>query len=340
MIRCGSYRLGRLEREALRRVFARSEFELIFHATDAVELSARITDTAHDLVLVNAQELATDGPAKLYLRRSNAIIAIAQTNTVESSYAAMSAGAVATVILPTVSDAGQLEGGPEFLEKFRRAVRLSNIAARTTPPRTASLEAIKIPHNSDQRSYLLIGASTGGPNAIAAILRALPVDARLVVLIVQHMEADFLDGFATWLATQTTWPVAMAQVNERAMPGRACVAPANKHLVLDADGHLLSKMSSAHELHVPSVNRLFASGAKLPARGVAVLLTGMGDDGALGMAELKAAGWRTIAQDQSTSSVFGMPRAAAKLGVVDVALPIQNIAAEITRSLQILRKKP
>jgi two-component system, chemotaxis family, response regulator WspF len=320
-------------------VFARSEFELVFHATDAVELGGRIADTAHALVLVNAQELAIDGPAKLYLRRSNAIIAIAQTDAVESSYAAMSAGAVATVILPTVSDSGELAGGPEFLDKFRRAVRLGNIAG-FTPTRAAGLETIKTPSSNDQRLYLLIGASTGGPNAIATILRALPVDARLVVLIVQHMEADFLGGFATWLATQTTWPVAMAQINDSAIAGRACIAPANKHLVLDADGRLFSKMPSSHELHVPSVNRLFASGAQLPARGVAVLLTGMGDDGALGMAELKAAGWRTIAQDQTTSSVFGMPRAAAKLGAVDVALPIQNIAAEITRSLQILRKKP
>ncbi len=353
MIRCGSYRLSRLEREALRRVFVRSEFELCFHANDAAELGSRIADTPHDVMIAKARELSAEGPAKLHWRRCKTLIAIADSNAVEESYAAMSAGAIATLSLPSVDDSGALSAGPEFLEKFRRLMRLSNIAngqsenaTPTTPSRdsrapthgSTSLEPNK-PSVGDERLYLLIGASTGGPNAIATILHALPIDHRLVILIVQHMEADFLAGFATWLATQTPWPVGIAGVNEQIQCGRVYVAPAHKHLLLDRKGGLIHKNHEAHEVHVPSVNRMFESGAQFVARGVAVLLTGMGDDGALGMASLKAASWRTIAQDQSTSSVFGMPRAAAKLGVVDAALPIQQIAPEITRNLASLRRK-
>ena len=182
---------------------------------------------------------------------------------------------------------------------------------------------------------LAIGASTGGPKAVAQLLSELPRDLRAAVLVVQHLDQTFSRNLAEWLATQTSLSVALAQEGDRLKPGRVYVARGGDHLVLSPVHTLLYSHEPTGTPYRPSIDALFTSLAESRIRrGVAVLLTGMGSDGAKGLLRLKQAGWLTIAQDQGTSAVYGMPKAARDLGAADLVLPLPAIAAQAVRHLR------
>jgi two-component system chemotaxis response regulator CheB len=176
-----------------------------------------------------------------------------------------------------------------------------------------------------------IGASTGGPGAIVEILRGLPEDFRLPILIVLHINEPFGTAFADWLDGQTTRRVSHAEdgMLVASAAGRAIVAPGGRHLVI-RDGRL--RLTSDPERHScrPAVDTLFESVAEeYGAFAVACLLTGMGKDGALGLLRIREAGGTTIAQDASTSIVYGMPREAALLGAAQQVLRLSEIAPRL-----------
>lgn len=184
-------------------------------------------------------------------------------------------------------------------------------------------------------SVVVIGASTGGPNAIRAILEGLGPDFLLPVLIVQHMSDGFITGFAQWLTSVTGFPVSVARDGDRLLPGRAWLAPDGAHMTL-AKGMKISLTDSLPENSArPSVSCLFRSVASVVgANAVGVLLTGMGTDGASGLKQLHDAGALTIAEHHSTAVVYGMPHAAVELGATDFLLtPLQ-----ISRLLSTLNK--
>jgi two-component system chemotaxis response regulator CheB len=174
-----------------------------------------------------------------------------------------------------------------------------------------------------------IGGSTGGPAAVLNILRALPASFPVPILLVIHIGAPFAKPFAEWLDEQSPFRVTLAQDDEPLPPGgcgRVILAPPDRHLVL-RDGRL--RLTDAPERYScrPSVDVLFESVASdLGARAIACLLTGMGRDGAAGLLAVRRAGGTTIAQDEDTSIVFGMPREAIQLGAAERVLPLGEIA--------------
>jgi two-component system chemotaxis response regulator CheB len=179
---------------------------------------------------------------------------------------------------------------------------------------------------------IVVGASTGGTEALREFLEVLPVDAPGIV-IVQHMPEHFTAAFAKRLDGLCKISVKEAEDNDTVLRGRALIAPGNKHTLLKRagaryfvevkDGPLVCR-------HRPSVDVLFRSAARYAGKNaVAVIMTGMGDDGSRGMKELHDVGAYTIAQDESTCVVFGMPNEAIKAGAVDVVLPLQHIAREV-----------
>lgn len=187
---------------------------------------------------------------------------------------------------------------------------------------------------SGRETVVAVGASTGGTEALRELLQAFPVDSPGLV-IVQHMPERFTKALADRLNRLCRIEVREAQHGDRVTAGRALIAPGNRHLVVAArgssyavtvmDGPLVSR-------HRPSVDVLFRSVAQVAGpRAVGVILTGMGDDGAQGMMELKRAGAATIAQDEATSAVFGMPAEAIARGAVDEVLPLDGIAAAVIR---------
>lgn len=182
-------------------------------------------------------------------------------------------------------------------------------------------------------NYDLVGivASTGGPAAVQKLLVALGPQFPLPMALVQHMSAGFLDGFVSWLASACPFRVALAEAGEKPVRGSVYVAPADRHLQL-AGG--LWQLGKGHPVcsQRPSGSVLFRSLAEcLGPRGLGILLTGMGEDGASGLRDLYAAGGYTIAEDESTAIVYGMPKAAVRLGAVCESLPLDRIGPRLTQ---------
>ena len=174
---------------------------------------------------------------------------------------------------------------------------------------------------------VIIGASTGGPQALQEIFSHLPSDFPVPVICVQHICLGFLQGFIDWLASSCRLPIQIAQPGDMPQPGTIYFPPEQQHLEVDAQGRFICSDSPPLDGHRPSVTVTFNSVAKFYGRAiVGILLTGMGRDGAEGMQTIVQAGGFTIAQDESTSIIFGMPKEAIDLGAAKEILPIHEIA--------------
>jgi two-component system chemotaxis response regulator CheB len=179
-------------------------------------------------------------------------------------------------------------------------------------------------------SVLGVAASTGGPGALQRLLSSLDADFPLPILLVQHIADAFADGFVSWLnGVVPSLRVKVADSGETPLPGFVYVAPADRHIEF-SDGRLMLSQRELVSGQRPSATVLFQSLARALGRSaLAVLLTGMGDDGAVGLKEVFDAGGYTIAEDASTAVVFGMPRAAAQLGAVREMLPLDKIGRRL-----------
>ncbi len=181
-----------------------------------------------------------------------------------------------------------------------------------------------------------IGASTGGPQAVHKILAQLPADFPVPIICTQHISQGFLPGLVDWLASECKVKVKIAQVGESPLPGIVYFAPDKSHLELDAQGKFIYSSSLPVDGHCPSITVTFKSIAKFYGRAAAgVLLTGMGRDGAEGMQAIAQVGGLTVAQDEKTCVVFGMPKEAIALHAVQHVLPIQEIAPVLLRKVGI-----
>lgn len=175
-------------------------------------------------------------------------------------------------------------------------------------------------------------ASTGGPAALARVLGALPRDFPVPLLVVQHMGAAFLPGFAAWLDRIVPMQVAIAAPGQTPLPGHAYVAPGDQHLTVGADGTLRLGRDAPVGGQRPSGTILFHSlAAFCGPRAMGVLLTGMGEDGAEGLLAMRRAGALTLTEDETTAVVYGMPQAAMKLGASSLSLPLDRISETMCR---------
>jgi two-component system chemotaxis response regulator CheB len=247
------------------------------------------------------------------------------------TYDALSAGAVDVLEKPTGTEPdGQWER--RFLSTLKLVSRIKVIThLRGRHVGFARASASSSPALTDERPrrrpVLAIGASTGGPAAVVEILRALPAPCPVPILLVIHIGQPFGAAFAEWLDRQSGHRVssAVSGVKLAAAGGRAHLAPPDKHLAIRNGELTLTTDPERHSCR-PSVDVLFESLAReLGSSVVACLLTGMGRDGAKGLLDIRRAGGRTVAQDEETSVVYGMPREAALLGAVERVLPLHEI---------------
>jgi two-component system chemotaxis response regulator CheB len=184
-----------------------------------------------------------------------------------------------------------------------------------------------VPLSSEVPALIGIGASTGGPRALAKLLGELPPEFPLPIAVVQHMAEDFFDSFVRFLGDASRKPVELAQGGGIMKPGRVYVAPPRQELFVRHGLVMKLGPSPRDAIIAPSVDSLFFSMATaLKGRGVGILLTGMGDDGAQGLLRMRRMGARTVAQDRASCAVFGMPRAAQELGAAELVLPLDEIA--------------
>ncbi|MDF3887726.1 chemotaxis-specific protein-glutamate methyltransferase CheB [Cupriavidus basilensis] len=240
---------------------------------------------------------------------------------------AMGHGAVDAVDTPTLAEPdSKLASGP-LLRKIRNIGRL--LDGRTGPSRAAA----PLMRKASTERLVAVGASAGGPSALATVLGGLPAGFNAAVVAVQHVDEAFAAGMADWLDAQCHLPVRLAREGEGPQPGTVLLAGTNDHLRLVGATRMIYTEEPRDYLYRPSIDVFFESVAQhWRGDAVGVLLTGMGRDGALGLKAMRERGCLTIAQDQATSAVYGMPKAAAALGAASEILPLPQIAARIVRA--------
>ena len=238
---------------------------------------------------------------------------------------AMGRGGLDAVNTPKFGPNGIILDGEAILDRIAKIERARSFS--TIAPVPLSSTAIC---KGKTDSLLAIGASTGGPEALQKVLAGLPKEFPAPVVIVQHISPLYVPSLANWLQGTASLKIEVASEGTIPKPSVAYLACSENHLVLRADGSLGYTVEPADYPYRPSVNAAFESlSANWPKKGTAILLTGMGNDGASGLAKLRAAGWHTIAQDQASSIVYGMPKAAMEINAASEILPLNQMTKRI-----------
>lgn len=323
------------------------DLEVIGAASDPVAAAARIKRTLPDVITLDVEMPRMDGIT--FLRRLMAqkpipvvMCSSLVTESSETMMQALEAGAVDVVCKPEM---GVREFFEESCERIRDAVKAAAVA-RLKPRRVVKVEkkltadAVLAPPSSrtamarTTERIIAIGASTGGTEALREVLEAMPLDCPPIV-VVQHMPGTFTGAFAERLNNLCQITVKEAKNGDRMLRGHALIAPGNRHTLLTRsganygvevrDGPLVSR-------HKPSADVLFRSVARVAGRNaVGVIMTGMGDDGARGLKEMRDAGARTLGQNEETCVVYGMPKEAKKAGGVEKEVPLDQISPAAIR---------
>lgn len=323
--------------EVLRRALAlRPEHDVIWVAPDgaqAVELCARQTP---DLVLMDLIMPVMDGveaTRRIMTGTPCAILIVTASVGANTGrvFDAMGHGAIDVVDTPVLSPNDLQASATAFLRKIDIIAKLVG-SRRFIPSPEVFGETWAI---TRRQRLIAIGASAGGPAALAILLAGLPKDFAAAIVIVQHVDERFAAGMADWLNRDSSLPVRVAQEGDRLTAGTVLLAGTNDHLILKAADRIGYAPEPRDYAYRPSVDVFFDSVSTLwSGEAVGVLLTGMGRDGAKGLKALRSKGHYTIAQDQATSAVYGMPKAAATLGAAVEILPIERIAARLVDTLR------
>jgi two-component system, chemotaxis family, response regulator WspF len=300
--------------EVMRRTLGRApEHSIAWVARDGAEAVRQCAADTPDLVLMDLFMPVMDGveATRRIMRQSPCAILVVTGNvsdSVSKVFEAMGAGALDAISTPIV-DEGESAPSP-LLKKIRLMQKL--IAPGSVGTAAA---AAKLVPGAGRGPLIAIGASTGGPAVLTTLLSALPGDFAAAVIVVQHVDVQFAGEMARWLGQSSRIPVRVARPGDVPTPGEALLAATNDHLALTARRQLEYRPEPVDYPYRPSVNVFFDSLVRFwPQPGLAILLTGMGNDGASGLLKLREAGWRTIAQDRESCAVYGMPKAAHELG--------------------------
>lgn len=302
-------------------------YQVVWTARDGAEAVTKCAIDRPDLVVMDLLMPIMDGAeaTQHIMQQSPCAILLLTSNLQHHTtkvFQALGDGAIDAVSLPT-SDQPAL--AQPLLHKIASIRTLLGKQPSTSPSPCASRRSA-VP-------LLVIGASTGGPKALATLLTGLPADFSAAIVVVQHVDAEFAPGMVEWLQHHTPLPIALAQPGDRPQPGTVFLAGTNDHLILQPDFSLGYVREPLDNPYRPSVDVFFRSVARLwESPGTAVLLTGMGRDGAAGLLALRQKGWQTIAQNQATCVVYGMPKAAVELGAATTVLPLEAIAPTLLKS--------
>jgi chemotaxis response regulator CheB len=318
--------------EALRRVLAlRPDHAVIWAARDGDQAVALCQRETPDLLLMDLLMPGTDGvEATRQIMEATPCAILVVTASVGANAArvfdAMGYGAIDAIDTPVLGRGDLHENAAAFLHKIDTLLKL--VGTRRFIPSADGFSDTGTIVRGER--LVAIGASAGGPAALTTVLSALPKDFGAAVVIVQHVDERFALGLADWLNCNSALPVRVAKEGDRPAAGTVLLAGTNDHLRFTSSHRLGYTSEPREQSYRPSVDVFFASAcAHWPGELVGVLLTGMGRDGATGLKALRDKGHYTIAQDQATSTVYGMPKAAASLGAAVDILPLERIAPRL-----------
>jgi chemotaxis response regulator CheB len=321
--------------ETLRRVVtAEKRHQVIWAAENgrvAIECCAQKTP---DLILMDLIMPVMDGveaTRRIMKLCPCPILIVTSTVTGNSAkvFEAMGTGALDAVVTPVLGG-GDGVNGKELLVKIDQIAKITGIEKRSPAQPQIKTGELGASRQAKGSFLLLLGSSTGGPQALVSVLQELPRDFPAAVVVVQHMDEQFTGGLATWLNTQLEMKVRVLREGDRPQAGEVLVAATNDHVIMRANKNLGYSVEPKNNYYHPSVDVLFNSVARhWQGRCVGVVLTGMGRDGAEGLLTLRRCGHHTIAQDQKSSVVFGMPKAAIEAGAAKDVLPVNEIGARL-----------
>ena len=324
------------------------QIEVIAAAADPIAAARYIQSELPDVITLDVEMPRMDGITFLRRLMSQCPVPVVMCSSLveegsETLLQALEAGAVDIILKPKVGIADHIaEAHAQICEtvKGAAAARLGarRLARSAAPAARLTADAVLPPPTGKAMSrttemVVCIGASTGGTEALREVLEALPANAPGIV-IVQHMPESFTKAFAKRLNTLCEVDVKEAQHGDTVMRGHVLIAPGGlRHTMLERQGAryvVAVKEGPLVSRHRPSVDVLFRSAARnAGANAVGIIMTGMGDDGARGLLEMKQAGARTVAQDEASSVVFGMPKEAIARGAADRVVPLGSIAREL-----------
>ena len=313
--------------EALRRVIAsHSTHEVAWVARSGADAIAQCSKDRPDSVLMDLAMPEMDGveATRQIMRTTPCAIVMVSANMGEESarlFEAMGAGALDALPLPVLNGTSSEASIKAFVSRLDRIARLVSPLSPARHGAKAGRRDAKL---------VAIGASAGGPAALATVLQALPKDYGAAVVIIQHVDSHFAAGLVTWLHQHSKLPVQLAHEGDRLHAGQVYVAAREEHLILSSPNRLGYTRIPVETSYRPSVDVFFKSVDHYwQGDAVAVLLTGMGRDGAEGMRLLRGSGYHTIAQDKASSAVYGMPKAAADLAAASEILALDKIGPRL-----------
>ncbi|MDR3393200.1 MAG: chemotaxis response regulator protein-glutamate methylesterase [Sulfuriferula sp.] len=314
------------------------DMEVVGVAPDPIVAREMIKATNPDVLTLDVEMPRMDGLdflEKLMRLRPMPVVMVSSLTErgSEITMRALELGAVDFVTKPKISIKNGMMDYAELISDKIRAASKARVTARKIQPDSTSvlLPSMGNPLLSSEK-LIMIGASTGGTEAIKEFLLQMPADCP-GILITQHMPEGFTKSFANRLNTLCKIAVKEAEGGERILPGHAYIAPGHSHLLLTRSGaNYMTQLDQGPPVnrHRPSVDVLFNSAARFAGKNaVGVILTGMGKDGAMGMMEMKRSGAQNFAQDEATCVVFGMPREAIALGAVDEVAAIKDLPGKV-----------
>jgi two-component system chemotaxis response regulator CheB len=322
-------------RKVLRQVLqATPTIEVVGSARDGIDALAKIQEldpdvVTLDLIMPNLDGLGTLRALSARERPKVVVVCMADADS-ELALEALAAGAVDVIHKPTALATERLyELAQELVFKVESAAKARPLPAQAAPAAASSLAKAAY---RDSRDVLVIGASTGGPQAIERVLKALPADFPAPIAVVVHLPAGFTQSFAERLNGECALAVLEAYEGVRLKAGQVVIARGGSHLTLARDeaGIYGSLGSEPRSLHRPSLDQLFASAAAVAGRrALGVVLTGMGDDGLAGCRLLREAGAEILVESELTAVVYGMPRVVQEAGLANAQQPLDDIARAI-----------
>ncbi|MGF6396521.1 two-component system response regulator WspF [Pseudomonas frederiksbergensis] len=317
--------------EALRRALAfEPAHEVVWVAGNGAEAVQRCTEYTPDLILMDLIMPLMDGVEAT--RRIMAetpcaivIVTVDREQNVHRVFEAMGYGALDVVDTPAIGGDNPQEAAAPLLRKIMNIGWL--IGDHSNRVRSAPSQHR---HSSSRQHLVAIGSSAGGPAALEVLLKGLPRDFSAAIVLVQHVDQVFAAGMAEWLASASGLDVRLALEGERPQSGVVLLAGTNHHIRLLKNGTLAYTAEPVNEIYRPSIDVFFESVASYwSGDAVGVLLTGMGRDGAQGLKLMRQQGYLTIAQDQQSSAVYGMPKAAAAIDAAVEVRPLDKIAPRL-----------